>query len=168
MAQKKSKQLSIVDRQMVIDGILTARGRLVVRGTVKGHLEGEEVVRFLRGLDRTFKGALGVADGHALVMVICEFGNHEPGVLRVLSFESRGGASVESRTLARLECVVRGRLARFMPFRMSRASLLPRAWQMTQHCLPCCSMKPKSPWCPVLPLAHPVTSGSHSPLASTP
>lgn len=40
----KSKNLSIIDRDIVIDGTISSKGRLVIKGTVKGEINGETVV----------------------------------------------------------------------------------------------------------------------------
>lgn len=39
-----SKDFSIIDKALTVDGTLTTQGRLVVKGTVKGTLEGDTVV----------------------------------------------------------------------------------------------------------------------------
>ncbi len=40
----KSKNLSIIDRDIVIDGTISSKGQLVIKGTVKGVINGETVV----------------------------------------------------------------------------------------------------------------------------
>ncbi|MBU1169771.1 MAG: polymer-forming cytoskeletal protein [Proteobacteria bacterium] len=40
----KSKNLSIIDRDLVVDGNISSKGRLVIKGTVKGEIRGEIVV----------------------------------------------------------------------------------------------------------------------------
>ena len=40
----KSKNLSIIDRDLVVDGNILSTGRLVIKGTVKGEIKGETVV----------------------------------------------------------------------------------------------------------------------------
>lgn len=40
----KSKNLSIIDRDIVVDGTISSKGRLVIKGTVKGVINGEVVV----------------------------------------------------------------------------------------------------------------------------
>ena len=40
----KSKNLSIIDRDLVVDGNISSTGRLVIKGTVKGEIKGEIVV----------------------------------------------------------------------------------------------------------------------------
>ena len=40
----KSKNLSIIDRDLVVDGNISSTGRLVIKGTVKGEIKGETVV----------------------------------------------------------------------------------------------------------------------------
>ena len=42
--KRNAKDFSIIDRALTVDGTLTTRGRLVVKGTVKGTLEGDTVV----------------------------------------------------------------------------------------------------------------------------
>ncbi len=41
---KKTENLSIIDKGLTIDGEVSGKGELVVRGAVKGALEGEKVV----------------------------------------------------------------------------------------------------------------------------
>lgn len=40
----KSKNLSIIDRDIVVDGTISSKGQLVIKGTVKGTIHGETVV----------------------------------------------------------------------------------------------------------------------------
>ncbi len=40
----KSKNLSIIDRDIVVDGTISSKGQLVIKGTVKGTINGETVV----------------------------------------------------------------------------------------------------------------------------
>ena len=40
----KSKNLSIIDRDIVVDGTISSKGQLVIKGTVKGSINGETVV----------------------------------------------------------------------------------------------------------------------------
>ena len=40
----KSKNFSIVDHGLTVDGTVSCRGRLVVKGIVKGSLEGETII----------------------------------------------------------------------------------------------------------------------------
>ncbi len=42
--KKNSKNLSIIDKDFVVDGTVTSKGRLVIKGVVKGKLVGEVVV----------------------------------------------------------------------------------------------------------------------------
>ena len=42
--KRKSKDFSIIDKALTVDGTITTRGRLVIKGTVKGTLEGDTVV----------------------------------------------------------------------------------------------------------------------------
>ena len=41
---RKLKDFSIIDKALTVDGTLTTQGQLVVKGTVKGTLEGDTVV----------------------------------------------------------------------------------------------------------------------------
>ena len=40
----KTKKFSIIDHGLTVEGTVTGQGQLVVKGTIKGKLEGEEVV----------------------------------------------------------------------------------------------------------------------------
>ncbi len=40
----KSKNLSIIDRDIVIDGTISSKGQLVIKGTIKGEINGETVI----------------------------------------------------------------------------------------------------------------------------
>lgn len=40
----KSKNLSIIDRDIVVDGTISSKGQLVIKGTIKGVINGETVV----------------------------------------------------------------------------------------------------------------------------
>lgn len=40
----KSTNLSIIDKDLVVDGNISSTGRLVIKGTVKGEIKGETVV----------------------------------------------------------------------------------------------------------------------------
>lgn len=40
----KSKNFSIVDKGLVVDGTVSCKGKLIIKGTVKGKLEGETVI----------------------------------------------------------------------------------------------------------------------------
>jgi len=42
--KQSSKNISIIDKGEMVDGTLACRGRLVINGTVKGKLEGDNVV----------------------------------------------------------------------------------------------------------------------------
>jgi len=42
--KKSSKNISIIDKGELVDGKLDCKGRLVVNGTVKGSLEGDNVI----------------------------------------------------------------------------------------------------------------------------
>lgn len=42
--KKSSKNISIIDKGELVDGTLACKGRLVVNGTVKGNLEGDNVI----------------------------------------------------------------------------------------------------------------------------
>jgi cytoskeletal protein CcmA (bactofilin family) len=42
--KSKSKQLSILDREFTVEGAVSAKGQLVVKGTIKGALTGDSVV----------------------------------------------------------------------------------------------------------------------------
>ncbi len=41
---EKTEYLSIIDKGLTIDGDVSSKGEIVVRGTIKGTLEGEKVV----------------------------------------------------------------------------------------------------------------------------
>ena len=40
----KSKNISIVDKELTVEGIVSTKGKMIIKGTVKGTLEGETVV----------------------------------------------------------------------------------------------------------------------------
>ena len=40
----KSKNFSIIDKDLTVEGTISSRGRLIVKGTVKGTLTGEAVI----------------------------------------------------------------------------------------------------------------------------
>ena len=40
----KSKDFSIIDKELTVDGTVSTKGRLVIKGTVKGTLVGETVI----------------------------------------------------------------------------------------------------------------------------
>lgn len=42
--KQNSKNISIIDKGELVDGTLACKGRLVVNGTVKGNLEGDNVI----------------------------------------------------------------------------------------------------------------------------
>ena len=42
--KRNPKDFSIIDKALTVDGTLTTQGRLVIKGTVKGTLEGDTVV----------------------------------------------------------------------------------------------------------------------------
>jgi len=42
--KRKSKDFSIIDKALTVDGIISTRGRIIIKGTVKGTLEGDTVV----------------------------------------------------------------------------------------------------------------------------
>jgi len=42
--EDKSKNFSIVDKGLVVDGTVSCKGKLIIKGTVKGKLEGETVI----------------------------------------------------------------------------------------------------------------------------
>ncbi|MBW1890470.1 MAG: polymer-forming cytoskeletal protein [Deltaproteobacteria bacterium] len=44
MAKNRSKNISIVDRGLTIEGSISCSGQLIVKGAVKGNLRGDEVV----------------------------------------------------------------------------------------------------------------------------
>lgn len=44
MIKKKSRNLSIIDRDLTVEGSITSQGRLVIKGTVKGAIDGEDVI----------------------------------------------------------------------------------------------------------------------------
>jgi len=41
---KKTENISIIDKGLVLDGSVSCKGRLIIKGTVKGTLDGETVV----------------------------------------------------------------------------------------------------------------------------
>ena len=41
---KKTENISIIDQGLCIDGVISCAGKLIIKGTVKGTLEGETVV----------------------------------------------------------------------------------------------------------------------------
>jgi len=42
--KRKSKDFSIIDKALTVDGTIATKGRLIIKGTVKGTLEGDTVV----------------------------------------------------------------------------------------------------------------------------
>lgn len=42
--KNKSKNLSIIDKDLVLDGSISSKGNLVIRGKVQGNLVGEKVI----------------------------------------------------------------------------------------------------------------------------
>ncbi len=42
--KNKSKNLSIIDKDLVLDGTISSKGSLVIRGKIQGNLVGEKVV----------------------------------------------------------------------------------------------------------------------------
>lgn len=40
----KSKNISIIDKDLVVDGAVSTKGKLIIKGTVKGTLAGEIVI----------------------------------------------------------------------------------------------------------------------------
>ena len=42
--KRKSEHISIIDSGLTIDGSISCKGKLIIKGTVKGTLEGESVV----------------------------------------------------------------------------------------------------------------------------
>jgi cytoskeletal protein CcmA (bactofilin family) len=42
--KNKSKDFSIIDKELIIDGTASTKGRLIIKGTVKGTLHGETVI----------------------------------------------------------------------------------------------------------------------------
>ncbi len=42
--KQRSKNISIIDKGELVDGTLACKGRLVVNGTVKGNLEGDNII----------------------------------------------------------------------------------------------------------------------------
>lgn len=42
--KRKSENISIIDSGLTIDGSISCQGKLIIKGTVKGNLEGETVV----------------------------------------------------------------------------------------------------------------------------
>ncbi len=42
--KRKSENISIIDSGLTIDGTISCKGKLIIKGTVKGNLEGETVV----------------------------------------------------------------------------------------------------------------------------
>jgi cytoskeletal protein CcmA (bactofilin family) len=42
--KEKSKKFSIIDHGLTVDGTVSGKGQLVIKGTVKGNLEGETIV----------------------------------------------------------------------------------------------------------------------------
>ncbi len=70
----KSKNLSIIDRDIVVDGTISSKGQLVIKGTVKGTINGETIVIAEEGavycdikvtgitIGGTFEGALEASE----------------------------------------------------------------------------------------------------------
>lgn len=52
MATKKSKSISILDKDLTVKGTLSSRGILMIRGTVEGSLSGEQIVVSRSGVVR--------------------------------------------------------------------------------------------------------------------
>ncbi|MBU0994717.1 MAG: polymer-forming cytoskeletal protein [Proteobacteria bacterium] len=44
MIKKKSQNLSIIDKDLTVEGSIASQGRLVIKGTVKGAIVGEDVI----------------------------------------------------------------------------------------------------------------------------
>ena len=42
--KNKSKDFSIIDKELTVDGIISSKGKLVIKGVVKGTLIGETVI----------------------------------------------------------------------------------------------------------------------------
>ena len=42
--KKPAKEFSIIDNDLTVEGILSSKGKLVVKGTVRGRLDGETVI----------------------------------------------------------------------------------------------------------------------------
>jgi cytoskeletal protein CcmA (bactofilin family) len=42
--KNKSDEFSIIDKELTVDGTLSTKGRLVIKGVVKGTLVGENVI----------------------------------------------------------------------------------------------------------------------------
>ena len=40
----KSQNLSIIDKGLIVDGDIRSTGRLVIKGTVRGSIEGETII----------------------------------------------------------------------------------------------------------------------------
>ena len=40
----KSKNISIIDKELTVEGTVSTKGKMIIKGTVKGNLEGETVV----------------------------------------------------------------------------------------------------------------------------
>ena len=70
----KSKGFSIIDKELIVDGTVSTKGRLIIKGTVKGTLLGEVVIIAKEGMvcadtnvasmtiGGTFKGEIRASD----------------------------------------------------------------------------------------------------------
>jgi len=71
--KNKSKNISIIDRGLTVEGSLSCKGQLIVKGAVRGNLRGEEVII----------AEDGAVDADATVSVIT-IGGQFTGTLRVM------------------------------------------------------------------------------------
>ena len=62
---QKSQNISIIDQGLTVDGTVACTGKLVIKGTVKGQLEGETVVVAEEGAVRADSKAVRMTIGGA-------------------------------------------------------------------------------------------------------